>query len=152
MRTSDEQNQPTEPLIDGELIEFDDPPMGEPGNAARGALSTNNRRRFDRVACTKSVRVTEMDGFGNPTSTWDCRIVDLSRGGTGLRSRRMIHTGRSVIIEVPGVDGATKVLYGVVRQCRYAEGEGYAVGVEFRALPAGQGIRQWLAGRGLPIG
>jgi hypothetical protein len=116
--------------------------------AAQSALP-ENRRQFERVAFSNNIRVTELDDFGNPAAGWDCRVADLSRGGMGFRSRRMIHKGRSVLIEFANVGGATKLLFGVVRQSRYAEGEGYVVGVEFQAVPKTQPVRVWLGQRGL---
>src|SRR5262245_30866725 len=80
-----------ERLIDGELIDFDAPAEQQGSEAI--ATGTSSRRRFERVACTKTVRLTELDDFGNPGSTWECRIADLSRAGAGLRSRRMVHSG-----------------------------------------------------------
>lgn len=142
--------QETERVVDGDLIEFESPDDALPRSPADAGTGTS-RRRFERVEYTKAVRITEVDDFGNPTSSWECRIVDLSRGGVGIRSRRMVHQGRAVLIEVPGVEGTTKLLYGVVRQCRYAEGEGYAVGVEFKAVPQTQTIRLWLTNRGLSL-
>ena len=109
-----------------------------------------NRRRFDRVEFQKMVHVTELDDFGNPASSWECRVVDLSRCGLGLRSRRMVHHGRGLLIEVQGLPGQPgRVLFGVVRQSRYAEGEGYAVGLEFKSIPHTTPVRAWLSQRGL---
>lgn len=113
--------------------------------------STANRRLFERHLVDCSCRVTELDEFGHPGGTWTCRLADLSRSGAGLRSRRMVHQGRHVFIELESASGAPKLLFGVVRQARYAEGEGYAIGIEFRAVPPNSAIRNWLAQRGLHL-
>jgi hypothetical protein len=112
----------------------------------------SNRRQFERHAMDRPARVTEMDEFGNPGPCWLCRIVDVSRGGMGLRSKRMVHVGRGMLVEIDGIPPAqTKLLFGLVRQSRYAEGEGYAVGIQFKALPATTSVRNWMAARGLRL-
>jgi hypothetical protein len=109
-----------------------------------------SRREFDRYALDRPAYITELDQFGNPGPTWKVRVVDLSRGGVGIRSRRMVHQGRAVLIELEGGEpGRSKLLSGIVRQSRYAEGEGYAIGVLFRAVPNTSAVRQWLSSRGL---
>jgi hypothetical protein len=110
----------------------------------------SNRRGFERFALDRPGRITELDQFGNPGHTWDVRVVDLSRGGVGIRSRRMVHMGRLVVVEMDTAEpGRCKVLFGAVKQSRYAEGEGYAIGVQFRAFQQTATLRAWLAGRGL---
>jgi hypothetical protein len=111
-----------------------------------------NRRQFERHAVDRPAKVTEMDEFGNPGPCWLCRLVDISRGGLGVRSKRMVHMGRGVLIELDGATpAATKLLYGVVRQSRYVESEGYAVGVQFRSVPTTSAVRNWLSMRGLRL-
>lgn len=122
-------------------------PTSLPLNPAPGQAS---RRDFDRYALDRPGRLTEIDQFGNPGATWKVRVVDLSRGGVGIRSRRMVHLGRMVMVELDTAEpGRCKLLYGVVRQSRYAEGEGYAVGVQLRAIPQSTSIRAWMTANGL---
>lgn len=139
---------PADRLTETELLE-----IGEDlGGSEIPALDPlgSNRRRFERVGFLKSVQVTELDDFANPGASWDCRVVDLSRGGLGLRSRRMVHKGRCMLVEVAGLEGQkSKVLFGVVRQSRYAEGEGYAIGLEFKSMPKTASVRLWLSQKGL---
>jgi hypothetical protein len=141
------QTPERERLVDGEFVDLSELPGAgsETSPDARGA----ERRRFERLYADKTVRITELDGFGNPGATWECRVVDISRGGLGMRSRRMVHCGRNVIIEVPNVGGRTKVLCGTVRQSRYAEGEGYVVGLQFIEVPQSHAVRSWMTQRGL---
>jgi hypothetical protein len=76
--------------------------------------------------------------------------VDLSRGGLGLRSRRMVHQGRCLFVRIDlGKAKPSKVLFGLVKQCRYSEGEGYAVGLEFRTIPETPTVKAWMAQNGL---
>jgi hypothetical protein len=148
-RSSRETSAKEEPdrICDGELLELGPEPWAMPGDPCTDAAA--NRRRFERLNYLKCVRLTELDDFGNPAASWECRVVDLSRGGLGVRSRRMVHKGRSILIEFPNVAGKTKLLFGVVRQSRYAEGEGYVIGVEFQAIPKTPAVRSWLDQRGL---
>jgi hypothetical protein len=117
-----------------------------------GGAELGNRRQFERHSVDRPAKVTEMDEFGNPGPCWLCRLVDISRGGLGIRSKRMVHMGRGVLIELDGTTPAsTKLLYGVVRQSRYVESEGYAVGVQFRSVPTTSAVRNWLSMRGLRL-
>jgi hypothetical protein len=131
-----------EPLIDGVMLDL------EEHKVAPGAKGVE-RRRYQRVETTRTVKVTEFQDSRPASQTWECRLVDISRGGEGLRSRRMVHVGRSLLIEVPAKGGPTRVLYGVVRQSRYAEGEGNAIGLEFTATPQDHAFLKWLSKRGL---
>jgi hypothetical protein len=108
------------------------------------------RREFDRLSFESTAILTELDEFGNPGASWSVKVSDLSRSGLGIRSRRMVHLGRRVLLELHTAQShTTKVLFGTVRQSRYSEGEGYVVGVAFKALPATAAIRNWLSSRGL---
>lgn len=115
-----------------------------------GGLSPSDRRRFNRAAMDKIATLMELDEFGDAGPAWECRIVDLSRGGMGLRSRRMVHEGRFVfvIVEMGGPDTPRKMLCGMVRKCRYSSGEGFAVGVLFRAPPQTLPVKAWLTKQG----
>ena len=109
----------------------------------------SNRRRFERVPLDRSGALTELNEMGDPGASWPCRLVDLSRGGMGLRSRRMVHLGRLVLLVVVlGPDTPPKLLCGEVRQCRYVQGEGYVIGVLFRAPPPTATVKAWLANMG----
>src|SRR5690606_28447665 len=97
-----------------------------PRGGDSGSTAAANRRLFERHPVDFRARVTELDQFGNPGMSWECRLVDVSRGGIGLRSRRMSYQGRHMLVEVERARGQVKLLFGVVRQSRYSEGEGYA--------------------------
>jgi hypothetical protein len=110
----------------------------------------SKRRDYDRLSFESTATITELDEFGSPGASWRVRLSDLSRSGLGLRSRRMVHLGRRVLLELRTTEArGTKVLFGTVRQSRYSEGEGYVVGIAFKALPRTTVIRDWLASRGL---
>jgi hypothetical protein len=115
-------------------------------------LQPTDRRQHERFGLDHPGRITEVDQFGNPTQTWNVRIVDLSRGGMGVRSRRMVHVGKAVLVECSTAEpGGRKLLYGMVKQSRYSEGEGYAIGVQFREVPNTAAIRNWCSARGHTI-
>ncbi len=108
-----------------------------------------NRRCFERAELSRDAVIMELDEFGHPGATWACRLADISRGGIGVRSRRMVHDGRHVFVIVQTSEGgARKVLGGVVRQCRYLSGEGYAIGIQFRAPPPTPQVKTWIANHG----
>ena len=110
-----------------------------------------DRRVFERQVLDRNATFMELDEFGNPGSMWACRVVDVSRGGMGIRSRRMVHDGRFVFVIVDmGPGKPNRIFGGVVKQSRYAQGEGYAVGVEFREAPRTPMVKQWMAKNGVP--
>ncbi len=119
-------------------IEADGAPEG-------GATRTTSRRQWERRPFHRPVRVCELDGAGVPGAEWSCRAADISRGGIGLRSRRMVHVGRHVFVRIPlGPGGKEKLLYGVVKQSSYQEGEGFVIGVKFEEVPRTWAITNWL--------
>lgn len=127
---------------------------GKDGDAAartpdgqQDALSTTSRRQWQRRPFHQAVEVCELDESGAPSAEWACRAVDISRGGIGLRSRRMVHVGRRLFIRIKGAAGAQpKLLFGVVKQSRYQEGEGFVIGVKFEEIPQTWAITKWLTG------
>jgi hypothetical protein len=119
----------------------------ESGRSAAGGGA--NRRQFHRHAVDLRCRITELDDSGHPGCSWECRAVDISRGGMGLRSRRMSYQGRRMFVEVVDGRGRRRAFFGTVRHSRYAQGQGYAIGVEFTSMPRTAAIRNWLAQRGI---
>ena len=110
----------------------------------RSARATANRRQFERVDCRTPARVWLLNEFNAIGQDWDCVVVDLSRGGVRIISKRMVYAGQTVLVEVRPKGSAPKRLGGVVRACTYREGEGYCLGVQFAPLPAGDEIEAWL--------
>lgn len=105
-------------------------------DASEQSTAAKDRRAYERCRMCRTVRVTEITAEGEHGVTWNCQAVDLSRGGMGLRSRRMVYVGTGLIVEVTDGQGLVhRVLYGIVRQTRYAPGEGYAIGLQFEKLP-----------------
>jgi len=104
-----------------------------------------NRRASARFPLKGSLTLFETDFRGTPTAEIVCTSGDISRSGIGFRSRRMLYADRNVFIVVPTPTGK-RVLYGVVRQCRYLEGQNcYHVGVSLLELPGESAIKEWAA-------
>jgi hypothetical protein len=60
--------------------------------------------------------VTEVDHQGGIGASWPCQTVDISRGGLGMSSQRMVHIGRGLLVELDGIGGSEgHVLFGIVR-------------------------------------
>jgi hypothetical protein len=107
--------------------------------------TSSDMRRHGRVGLTRPAIAVELDPDGAPLAPWTVQTFDLSRSGLGLLSRRMVHVGRYLVVEVVGAGKERQtVLFGVVRQCRYEEGRGYMVGLEFKQLPVGTLLRRYL--------
>jgi hypothetical protein len=116
-----------------------------PPEARAGAPAASSRREWERKSYQQQVQVCELDDAGAPGPEWTCRAVDISRGGIGLRSRRMVHAGRRLFIKVSAGRGSKgKLLFGVVKQSRYQEGEGFVIGVKFEEIPQTWAITKWL--------
>jgi hypothetical protein len=104
-----------------------------------------NRRASSRFPLKGSLTLFETDLRGHPTAELSCSSGDISRSGIGFRSRRMLYANRNVFLIVPTPSGK-RVLYGVVRQCRYIEGHHcYHIGVSLLEMPADDTIRSWAA-------
>lgn len=94
------------------------------------------------------VLLTEWDGAGALSVAWEARTLDISRGGVGLVSRRMVHVGRGLLIEISGRhQEPSRLLYGVVRNVRYEPGIGNVLGVQFEPIPEAEAIAEWLRNR-----
>lgn len=115
--------------------------------SASAGPAAADRRRHPRTACEIDAKVTEVTD-GTPGSNWPAKVVDLSRGGAGLRCQHKATVGIDVLIELRG-DGAAlgQLLFGTVRHTREAQPGEYSVGVEFRAVPNTPAIRAWQARR-----
>lgn len=105
------------------------------------------RRRHERIAFTTSVVLLELDSGDCPMGEFPGEAVDISRSGLGVRSRRMYHVGRKVLIMlvIPGHESRYKC--GFVRSSRYAGAGQYHVGVEFCETPCAARLSAWITGQ-----
>lgn len=116
--------------------------QSEPGEGSEESMRC--RRTHDRQGVELSVVMAELSRNGEPGEPWEAVSLDLSRSGVGLRSRRMVHKGRLVLLAVAPKGNRPGRLYcGKVMQSRYAEGIGYIVGVRFEECPEGIHIDRW---------
>mgnify|MGYP001008499006 FL=1 len=107
-----------------------------------------NRRAHPRHGFDRTATAAELDESGIPGPSWTCRVFDLSRSGLGIRSRRMVYTGRLLLIEVhDGTQDRPRVFCGMVRQSRYEASEGHILGIQFWPLPKSAAIEQWIHDR-----
>lgn len=116
-----------------------------PGTPAAAA-----RRRHERHPVQIVVDVFELGEGNMPAREWQCRTLDLSRGGLGMVSDRMVHRGRMLLIIVPDSEGkGKKLLCGTVCSATYRSGKGYILGVEFTQIPDSPELWAWRSERGL---
>lgn len=114
--------------------------LNESGTPAN--LDGPESRDHLRVSYTADIKVTEIDVHGRSQGTWMCKTSDLSRSGIGLISRRLVHIGREMLLELE-TDTGKRLLCGVVRHCAYCEGVGHAIGIEFTNPEDNPVIKRW---------
>ncbi|TVQ62576.1 MAG: hypothetical protein EA378_04410 [Phycisphaerales bacterium] len=106
------------------------------------------RERFDRFALRAEIRVTELEADGSPGPTFQALGVNLSRSGIAFSSKRMVHEGRGVFVQVVTLHASgaqPRIMFGYVKRCAYEAGRGYVVGVQFAAAPMHPAVSAWLA-------
>ncbi len=106
------------------------------------------RERFDRFSLRAEIHVTELELDGTPGPTFAAIGVNLSRSGIAFSSKRMVHEGRGLFIQVltQRQQGAQpRIMFGYVKRCNYEAGRGYVVGVQFAAAPMHPAVSAWLA-------
>jgi hypothetical protein len=92
------------------------------------------QREFDRQSVVGEITVTLLDEAGQPSTQTKAFVRDTSKHGCGLWSRVAMPTGRTVMLQGQGVDGAGSVQrMATVCHCRGSAGTGFAVGVKFAA-------------------
>lgn len=110
------------------------------------------RRAHERVPIDTIATVAQLDNYNVPGQSWQCRVADISRGGLGLKSKRMVHQGTRVLIAFALGNGEKRALCGLVRAVHYEEGAGYTLGLQFEALPTGNPVREWMTSQGIKPG
>ena len=121
------------------MAESTEKPQPAPPAPSRG----QDKRKHSRHTVEMVVDVFELGEGGTPTRQWQCKTSDLSRGGVGLSSDRMVHIGRTLLLAVPGAGGVKKLMCGVVRSSLYEAGHGHTLGVEFIAIPDSRPLKSW---------
>jgi hypothetical protein len=115
-----------------------------------GERPWQSRRKHARHTMEIHVEVFELGDGGVPVREWSCRTMDISRGGLGLTSDRMVHRGRLLLLVMPDATGKGKrVMCGEVRSTAYEAGRGHVLGVEFTKMPESSALLAWRKSRGL---
>ena len=85
----------------------------------------------------RAVWVGELGDADAVVRSWECAAFDLSRSGLTLRSRSMVHVGRTLEIRIPEAGAEQpRTLYGTVTDSTYQMGKGYILAIEFCAKPS----------------
>lgn len=95
-------------------------------------LGGAERRNHERAGINRPGMLAELDSDGHPGLEVACETVDISRGGLGVRCKRMIAPGRMVRVRLIGAGGAPTALFGIVRACRYIGDGMHLVGIQFQ--------------------
>lgn len=104
-----------------------------------------NRRAHGRASASAEARLIELDPNGTVGKPQICELVDLSRGGMGIRFRRMLHVGSRVVLVIPTAGAPPRVLAGEIRNVRYV-GEGmHQLGASFLPVPDSAELRALVA-------
>ena len=126
------------------------PPAPGPAAPSLPPPRDEAKRKHARHTVEITVDVYEIGEGGVPVRHWSCKTSDLSRGGIGLSSDRMVHLGRLLLLAMPGAAGGPKkVMCGVVRSTAYEAGHGHTLGVEFTAVPDNRPLKMWRRDNGL---
>lgn len=117
-------------------------PESDPCGGAASAMSRSSsrsgigpRRRPRGRKFDAELEVAELDERQRPGARWSTQAQTLSGSNIVFLSRRMIYTGRDLLVLVHCIDDAPVALYGRVHSCEY-DGEGLCrVDVDLLARP-----------------
>jgi len=117
--------------------------------AKHAAAKAETRRAHERKGLGSAASIHELDEFGDVGTGFACEAADISRSGMGVRSRRMIHPGKSVFVRMKPASGGEKLFFGTVCYSRYDAKSLYHIGIRFVARPESAGVARWLKIEGL---
>jgi hypothetical protein len=107
-------------------------------------VSTRPARRSAGVKFDAELDMTELDDRERPGPTWSAKGRELGRSHLILRTRRMCHLNRRVLVAVHLIDDRPVPLFGRVLNCEY-DGDGlYKVDLELMRVPDRPEIAAWL--------
>jgi c-di-GMP-binding flagellar brake protein YcgR len=116
------------PSLDDLAVEWD---YKSPAEAENRSFVRLNMQSLSQLFGTKEI----LAKFVTTTTTCECRLVDLCRGGVAIKLSSLIDVQET--IKVGFFLGANKILAkGVVRH-RREERDGYIYGIQFTALSPG---------------
>lgn len=108
-----------------------------------------HKRAHKRLSVEIPVMAHEVSVAGQvgPGLTATCR--DISQGGFGIMCRRVMYADQMLAVVLPQKDAPPRVLFGTVRNVRYAEGGLYHLGLQMRSAPQTPAVRTWLQSLGV---
>lgn len=119
-------------------------PTSPPARAEPDAPVVTSTGRPAGKTFSAEIDVCELDERGRAGQTWSARSSRLSRSSLELRSRRMCHEGRKLLVAVHLIDETPIVLFGTVTRCEY-EGDGmHVIDMELATLPDSHEVRAWV--------
>ncbi|MBX3363540.1 MAG: hypothetical protein KF866_02135 [Phycisphaeraceae bacterium] len=135
--------------LDDDFWEFDDTPPAPA--AATISQTVAPSQTFSRVPRPKGhpfrteVDLGEIDERMRPSAPWTARTLELSRGHLVLLSRRMVYTGRKMLISVHLIDSKPTPLAGVVVSCDYDADGLYKIDLDLVPVPRDDTSLRWFA-------
>lgn len=108
-----------------------------------------DRRNFKRVVCDLPLVMTEVLPNLTIGSCWECRAIEISEGGCGVLSPRLLPANANVLIQVFSADGRSRrCLYAEVHHTKpYVRGQHHLIGLGFLPPPSSSHIRNWFRAR-----
>jgi hypothetical protein len=89
--------------------------------------------------------MAELDAVERPGQHWPVRGVRLSRSHLILRSRRMCHIDRRVVVAVHLIDSIPTPLVGYVAACEYSGAGHHTIAIRLEVAEENQMIAAWVA-------
>ena len=80
-----------------------------------------------------------------PGPHWNGRTLRLSKSHLVFQSRRMCHSGRTIVLAIHRIDSSPIPLVGTVARCEYAGDGLYLVVLELIPRPPSPALDYWLA-------
>jgi hypothetical protein len=97
------------------------------------------RRRHVRTQLSMTLHAIRLDPDGGDMHD-TLTMVDISRGGVGVRSSRAFYRGQRVVLCLPlRQDGGRRNVTASVVRCQGGK-DGFGVGLEFDYITAGQSV------------
>lgn len=108
-----------------------------------------HQRAHTRLSVEFSVVAHHISSAGDVGPGIQATCRDISQGGFGVICKRVMYAEQMLAVVVPQKTGTPRVLFGVVRNVRYAEGGQYHLGLQMKATPQTPAVRSWLESLGI---
>jgi hypothetical protein len=124
-----------------------DPNMPASAWTPEAIAARTRRERPGMRPFAAEIDIAELDDQLRAVATWPGKSKELSRSTLIIGSRRMIHTGKIMLVAVHLIDSEPVPLMGRVSECAY---EGYSmhrIVLDLVPLPESAVIQAWLSSR-----